>query len=380
MKKINRDKLAQLVTAHTLEEISDNKVGCKEVIVHQNGECVFSGVFGVRSVGGEPAKPGMLYRAASMTKPITAVAVLQLIDKGLLSLDDKTSKFFPQAKELCVAKTENNRIVSLVPLKKEIVVRNLLSHTSGIGCAPVDSILPSNNNTVPLSDAMDAILSHPLSFEPDTSESYSATEAFDIAAGIVQLITGCPFDEYLKKNIFEPLTMVNTTFSPTDAQWAETVTMHSRTSDGRSKNAAMPDGCVFSNYITARMPAGAGLMTSADDYAKFAEMLLEGGVTHDGTRLVSENAIKLMSSPQIPDSIDMGNEKWGLGVRIVTSKDYPHGLGIGCFGWSGAYGTHFWIDPKNRITAVMMKNSLYDGGGGNRSACSLERDVCASLE
>ena len=75
----------------------------------------------------------------------------------------------------------------------------------------------------------------------------------------------------------------------------------------------------------------------------------------------------------------MGSERWGLGMRVITGAGYPHGLGVGCFGWSGAYGTHFWVDPENRISAVMMKNSMYDGGAGNRSACQLERDVTDAL-
>lgn len=378
MKKIDNQKLSSLVLEHTNQELCENKIGCKEVIVHQDGECVYADVFGTKSVGGEKAEAGLIYRAASMTKPITTCAVLQLVDKGLISLDDKVSKFYPEAKNLKIAVIEDNKIVSSKPLKNEITVRNLLSHTSGIGCEPITNILVSTNTKLSLDEAIYDILSKPIAFEPDTAEKYSATEAFDIAAGIVQKILGCPFDKYIKENILEPIGMINTTFSPTEAQWQNTVSMHNRTENGESENVTMPEGCVFEEFLTKRMPAGAGLVTTADDYIKFADILCCGGKAKNGAEILSQKAVDLMSTPQCDKSL--GYEMWGLGVRVVTSENYPCGLDVGCFGWSGAYGTHFWIDKKNRITAVMMKNSRYDGGAGNASARQLEKDVNDSLK
>ena len=378
MRKIDAQKLGYLVSKHTNEELAENKIGCKEVIVHQDGKCVYSGVFGNRSVGGEKARSGLIYRAASMTKPVTAVAVLTLVDKGLLRLDDKVSTFFPKAKNLKVAEVKDEKIVAHKKLQKEITVENLLTHTSGVGCSPVVDILGCKNNALPLDDAIEDILSKPLSFEPDSAQCYGTTEAFDLAAGIVQKVSGRPFDVYLKENIFEPLEMINTTFAPTDAQWKNTVSMHNRTDDGKSENAPVISGCVFENFLPARMPAGAGLVTTADDYIKFADALCLG-TTKEGKRFLSGETLALLYTPHLPANFENWCEKWGLAVRIVVDGSYPHGLGVGCFGWSGAYGTHFWVDRENRVCAVMMKNSRYDGGSGNKSACRLERDVCDSL-
>ena len=379
MRIIDGEKLGLLVSKHTNEELAQNSIGCKEVIVHQDGKCVYSGVFGKRSVGGEDATPGLIYRAASMTKPVTAVAVLQLVDKGLLRLDDKVSRFFPKAAGLKVAVLEDEKITGYLPSIREVMVENLLSHTSGIGCSPLCDITGANN-TLTLDGAIDSILSKPLSFEPDSAERYGTTEAFDIAAGIVEKVSGVPFDVYLKENLFKPLGMKNTTFCPTKEQWENTVAMHSRTNDGKSENSPCTDGCVFENYLTARMPAGAGLVTTADDYIKFADMLCFGGKTKENRQILSEKAVKLLYTPHEPANFENWCEKWGLAVRIVISDTYPHGLGVGCFGWSGAYGTHFWVDRENRVTAVMMKNSRYDGGSGNKSACRLEEDVCNSFK
>ena len=380
MKRLDSQKLEFLISKHANLELLQNKIGCKEVIIHQDGKCVYSGVFGTKSVGGEAAKSGLIYRAASMTKPVTAVAVLQLVDKGLLRLDDKISTFFPKAGNLKVAVIEGNRIVSCVPLKREITVENLLSHTSGIGCSPVADILGEKNYNLSLNDAIEDILSKPVSFEPDSTQRYGTTEAFDLAAGIVQKVSGRPFDEYLSENIFKPLEMKNTTFSPTKAQWENLVTMHSRTKDGKSENSATESGCVFENFLCRRMPAGAGLVTTADDYVKFADMLCLGGTSKKKVKVLSEKAVELMATPHTPANFENWCEKWGLSVRIVVSDSYPHGLAVGSFGWSGAYGTHFWVDRENRISAVMMKNSRYDGGAGNESACQLERDVYGSFE
>lgn len=265
MRKIDVSKLSDLVSEHTNEEIRENRVACKEVVVSQDGKCVFHSVYGTDLSDGSAVEKGRIYRAASMTKPITAVAVLQMIDRGLLNLEDKVSKFFPEAKDLKVAQVRDNKIVGCVPCEREVVVRNLLSHSCGIVCPPVEGILGGTNRTMPLNEAIRDILSKPLSFEPDSAQCYT-TEAYDVAAGIVQILSDRPFDEYLRENIFEPLGMENTTFCPTDAQWKRIIPMHRRTADGQSAIAVRPDGCVFENYLPERMPAGAGLATTADDY------------------------------------------------------------------------------------------------------------------
>ncbi|MBO4733000.1 MAG: beta-lactamase family protein [Clostridia bacterium] len=380
MKIIDGKKLEFLISKHTNEELARNKIGCKEVIVHQKGKRVYAGVFGTNPVGAAAARAGMIYRAASMTKPVTSVAVLQLVDKKLLNLDDKISKFFPKAKDLKVAVVEDGKIISFLPLKREITVENLLSHTSGIGCSPLTDILGCKNNAMSLDEAIEDILSKPVYFEPDSAQCYGTTEAFDIAAGIVEKASGIRFDEYLNENIFKPLEMTNTTFCPTEKQWENTVAMHNRTKDGKGENSACLEGCVFENYSAERMPAGAGLVTTAEDYVKFADMLCFFGKTRNNGRILSEKAAVLLSTPHHPANFENWCEKWGLGVRVVTDVSYPHGLGVGCFGWSGAYGTHFWVDRENGISVVMMKNSRYDGGAGNKSACQLERDVCDSLK
>ncbi len=379
MKTINAEKLRESIRAHAGSELRENRVGAKEVIVRQDGKEIYHGLFGSARVGGPPLESGMLYRAASMTKPITAAAVLQLADRGMLDIDEEASRYYPELKTAQVAVIADGRIAGLRPARGVIRVSDLLSHTGGIGCSPVSEVMPEDDGRLSFEQALKRILSRPLSFDPGTAQAYSATQAFDLAAGIVALVSGIPFDEYLKENIFEPLGMTDTTFAPDESQRERIVTMHDRTPDGQSADTQMPEGCVFESYLPERTAAGAGLASTAEDYMRFAEMLCAGGSSADGTRILSEAAVRRMSTSNVPEKLDMGTEQWGLGVRVITKDDYPQGLGVGCFGWSGAYGTHFWVDPANRISVVMMKNSRYDGGAGNRSARELERDVSDSL-
>ena len=377
MKQLNVEKLSELVSAHAREELADHKIGYKEIIVHQEGRRVYHARF---TPDGVPALPERtLFRAASMTKPITSAAVAQLAGRGLLDLHEPAYRYYPQMKDLQVATVENGRIVSLRPAKHVIRISDLLCHTSGIGSSPVFETMEQSGARLPLREAVKEILTHPLAFEPRTAQAYSPTDAFDIAAGIVEQVSGMSFDGFLQKNLFDPLHMVDATFRPNEEQWSRMAPMHNRTEDGKSETAPTTPGCVFADFVPERMLAGGGLAVTAEDYIRFADMLCSGGLSETGERVMAAEAVRAMSTPQLPEEVEMYGERWGLGMRIVTAPGYPHGLGVGCFGWSGAYGTHFWVDPENRLSVVMMKNSLYDGGAGNQSACALERDVSAAL-
>ena len=378
MKKINAEKLSALVSSHAQEELADHKIGIKEIIVHQEGRRVYHARFAPEGTGSLPERP--LFRVASMTKPITAAAVAQLAGRGLLDLNEPAYNYYPQMKTLQVATVENGKITSLRPAKNVIRISDLLCHTSGIGSSPVSETLEQSCAKLPLREAVNEILTHPLAFEPRTAQAYSGTDAFDVAAGVVEQVSGLSFAEYLQKNLFDPLHMADTTFDPSPEQWGRMVPMHNRTAEGRSETGPTSEGCVFADFVPERASAGAGLASTAEDYIRFADMLCSGGLAEDGARVLPEEAVRAMSTPQVPKEVEMYGERWGLGMRVVTAPGYPHGLGVGCYGWSGAYGTHFWVDPENRLSVVMMKNSLYDGGAGNRSACQLEADVSASLE
>lgn len=191
--------------------------------------------------------------------------------------------------------------------------------------------------------------------------------------GIIQKITGKPYGEFLKEEIFEPCRMVDTTFEPNEEQWARLITMHNK-QDGQNVLGETCDGCVFENYPNHNFLGGAGLISSAQDYLNFAQMLLNGG-TFAGKRVISETSVAEISKQQVFLS---PQEWWGLGVRVITD-DQECALPVGTYGWSGAYGSHFWIDPTNQIVGVYMKNSRYDGGAWCVTSLNFEKDVYTCL-
>jgi CubicO group peptidase (beta-lactamase class C family) len=207
-------------------------------------------------------------------------------------------------------------------------------------------------------------------------EMYSGVGAFDVLTKIIQIVTETDYLSFLKKEIFDPCEMIDTTFVPTLEQKSRMMEMHQR-SDGKNIAFKMPSGCVFESYPHTHYLGGAGLVSTLCDYSKFAKMLLHRGKTKSG-RLIREESFDLLCTPQVSSDIMQGNERWGLGVRVITDSSYPY-LPKGSFGWSGAYGSHFWIDPVNRIVAVFMKNSKFDGGAANESARNFEEAVYTSI-
>ena len=171
--------------------------------------------------------------------------------------------------------------------------------------------------------------------------------------------------------------MYDTTFTPTQEQWGRLIPMH-RKANGQNALVGMPIGCVFEDYPAAHHLGGAGLVSSLDDYMKFATMLLNNGA-YKGKCILQTASIMEMATPQLSEAVQPGTERWGLGMRVIADEAYQR-LPAGAYGWSGAYGTHFWIDPVNKIAAVYMRNSKDAGGSGAATAANFEQDVCNSLQ
>ena len=217
----------------------------------------------------------------------------------------------------------------------------------------------------------------PLDFQPGEKERYSPVAAFDVLARLIELTSDMKFAEFAEKNIFVPMELRDTTFTPTGEQWDRVTDMHNF-KDGRAINSHMQRGFIFADFPASYTCGGAGCVSTVNDYSKFAEMLLNGGVS-GGKRIISEEMIRLMQIPRPPVDANSRWENWGLGVRVNENGFYKE-IPNGAYGWSGAYGTHFWVDPSNKITAVYMKNSLYDGGSGAVTARHFEDDVNSALK
>lgn len=353
-------------------DVDARRVCGAAVAVLQRGELLYRANFGRQHPEKEtPLRPDAVFRIASMTKPITAVAVLQLVQQGKLGLQDEVAKYLPQYQQIPMAGGGCNT----VPMR----IWHLLTHTSGMEGVPsykdiTHHMLPEDNKNT--AAAADFYATLPLPYEPGTYRRYSGRAAFDLLGRIVELASGVEFAEYLRQNIFQPCGMVDTTFAPSPAQWERMVGLHDYI--GRCSLAAPTvPGCVVDDCPVTHPLGGGGLASTMDDYIKFAQVLQNKGQTPNG-RILDEMWIHEMARPQLPVELMSEDVNQGLGVRVITGDGYPW-LPVGAFGWSGAYGTHFWIDPVNEITAIYMKNSRYDGGSGAITAKHFEEDVFQSI-
>jgi CubicO group peptidase (beta-lactamase class C family) len=294
------------------------------------------------------------------------VAILMLIEDGKVRLTDPVSRFIPEFKELKVAVAQPNQGQGgargaapaaprfyVVPAEREITIKDLLTHTSGLGSGTISNAEAAKLGRKP-TDTLAAYIPRlgtvPLEFQPGSRWTYSPGAGFDTLGRVVEVASGTPLDQFLRQRIFEPLGMKDTSFSPGQAQAPRVATMYQRTANGLQKSQNQPPSNVV--YFSG----GGGLSSTAEDYFKFAQMLVNGGELN-GKRLLSPKTVELMGSAYIPDTLPgrARGEGWGLSVRVVTDGPARNtALSNGSFGWSGAFGTHFWVDPKEKLLAILM--------------------------
>ncbi len=385
MTYIDPQALAARLDARAAEDLADCRIGGIGVCVAQGGKIICKKYFGCKSQAtGEPLTDEngdrTIFRLASMSKPITAVATLIQVSRGLLDLDEPIETLLPEFAEMDIGELDaDGNIVVTGRAVTKLTPRILLNHTNGVGSLEVgakqiDAMTTEEMQDVP--HVVECISRSVLGFEPASSQMYSPVWAFDVLARLIELTSEMDFASFLRENIFEPLGMTDTTFDPTAEQWSRMIMMHGREeTDGvvRGVDSPMPEGCVFGNFPTTWASGGAGLASTMHDYFLFADMLRRGGVSAEGVRILPEELVREMGTCQVPEHIMPYGERWGLGVRVITAI-HPW-MPEGCFGWSGAYGTHFWIDPENDLLVILMRNSSYDGGAGAQRACNLEKDV-----
>lgn len=374
MIKLNRTLLKANIEKIVQYDFDNDKVFGSAYCIIQNNEIVYKKCFGNTSVDNKiPVTENTMFRLASMTKPITAVATLILVERGMLSLSDKVSDYLPQFKDIHVTQlSAANELIDCGKAKTDVTILHLLTHTSGIGSNNVKCQKMTDEDKKTIDDSIKFHSGIGLDFEPGSKQQYSGTGAFDVLTKIIEIIAKTDYPNFLKQEVFDPCNMTNTTFVPTEKQWGQMIAMHNKVNN-ENQVAQMKKNCVFADYPCTHYLGGAGLASTLDDYSKFAKMLLNKGQTPQ-KQILNEETFQLLHTPFVSEEIMPANERWGLGVRVIVSESYKT-LPVGSFGWSGAYGSHFWIDPTNKIVAVFMKNSLFDGGAGNESARNFEKAV-----
>ncbi len=316
----------------------------------------------------KPMAKDAIFRIMSMTKPVVGVSVLMCMEEGKVRLNDPVSKFIPEMKNLKVAvplpspppspfappaaAPKEPRFYT-IPAEREITIRDLLTHTSGLVSGPFSNSENAKVNYKPgetLANYIPRLGTVPLEFQPGTRWAYSAQAGMDTLARIVEIVSGLNFDQFTRQRIFEPLGMKDTFFYPAESHKPRIVTLYQKTPKGLQQQDNPP----FMNGVY--LSGGGGLSSTAEDYLQFGQMLANGGQLN-GRQLLSPRSVEMMSSIYIPDTLPgrSRGEGYGLSVRVIADPVAAlTALSKGCFGWSGAFGTHFWVDPKEKVVAILM--------------------------
>ncbi len=372
------------IKKHSLERIAEKKlVGCGSMICI-GGEKVWEDYTGMASVeNNEPIRPDSIYRLASMSKPVTGVAVMQLVEQGKLGLFDDVKKFFPELTGFGVAgRDENGKIVKIADARREMTVFDMLTHTSGLaqnelGFAQLGEkvFAPYMRPGITLSEMIPLFNKILLDCQPGEATGYGAQAPFDTLGGIVEKVADMPFGEYLDKNIFGPLGMTDTTFHLTPEQRTRRVSIYE--ADGENVKLMFPDCPDNMIGVPESLEAGScNLAGTVSDYMKFAEMLLGKG-EYRGVRILKRATVEFMSTPLVrPETVGYNiGQVWGISMRVINTPDPNAMPPFGTFGWSGAYGTHFIVCPFQNLAAVYCSNLTNAGGSGAATAFEFECDV-----
>ena len=360
-------------------EIADKKAVYAAYRVTKGRETVCGGDFGMADrEKGIPFPERSVLRLASMTKPLTGAAVMKAREMGFLSLSDKVSKYLPGFRAMRVAVFgPDGEIAGDKPAEHELTVASLLNHTNGLGTGGVPCrILEEAEPGATLSSLVPRYPEQLLDFEPFTATGYSSTMAFDVAAYLVEMTSSMEYESFLRKYILEPLGMEDTGYSLTPSMRERLAKLYR--ADGEITLVGEKGG-ILPRLSTTFKAGGTQVFSTLWDYRQFALMLLGEGRGEDG-EILSPESVRLLSSPSLPAPLRGGCEEWGLSMRVIMKKDPPgQMLDPGCYGWSGAYETHFFVDPGHDLAAILMKNISNGLGAGAPSARAFEKAVAGEI-
>lgn len=356
-------ELLKVAEAKMQKHIDAGKLAGFSTLVIKDGQVVQRANLGFADKESQkPMKDGTIFRMYSMTKPVTAVALMTLYDEGKFQLDDKVSKYIPEYANIKVY-TLNENGFTLEPQKNEMTIRNLLTHTSGISYgwdfnSYVDSLYRVKkvggwDGTI--GEKMRLLGELPLNFQPGTEWKYGLS--IDVAGYLVEILSGMPLDEYFKKTIFEPLKMEDCGFYVPAEKHDRLCTLYNINRAGKLNAAKGGMSEAFKRPVTL-FSGGGGMVGTIEDYARFCQMLLNGGEL-DGARILSTEVAKLIMTNQLPKTAkyEKGNAGFGLAGAVQFDS--------GEYSWAGMASTNFWINPETHmiiITCTQLLPSNYTYG------------------
>jgi CubicO group peptidase (beta-lactamase class C family) len=391
---ISRDRIAKL-DAMLDEAIQKEQIPGLVAMVVKDGKIVYHSAKGLADVeSGKAMEKNSIFRIASQTKAITSTAIMMLWEEGKFRLDDPISKYIPEFKNPQVLNTFRYSDTSYTTKAstKEITIRHLLTHTSGLGYGVIDGdermkmiynkagvvdLFTTENITI--GESVKRLAKLPLHHEPGTKYTYS--EGLDVLGYLIEIVSGKPFDVFLKERIFDPLGMNDTRFYLNDDQAPRLVTVHTRKDDKWvSYPVTFYDPAYPKTGAKAFFSGGAGLSSTTEDYARFLQMYFNGGA-YNGKRILSPHTIATIMTNQVGDLLGEGGKDYGLAFGLVDQKGVQlGGIGsLGTFDWGGYFNTQYFADPKEKIIGLIFKQTS-GAGNGDETSWKFRQMVFALVE
>jgi len=380
------------ITQFFQSEVDRGNIPGAVLVVARNGKLVYRQAIGYQDREAKtPMKPDAIFRIFSMTKPVSSVAAMMLAEEGKIDLMAPVAQYLPEFKDVKVGVEKADAaggkpVLELEAPRRPMTVQDLLRHTSGLVYGPFGNKLvhqaynqanlfdPGQN----LAEFVTKISKLPLAHQPGSTWEYGMS--VDVLGRIVEIASGMPFDRFLEERIYKPLGMTDTAFSLTDMQTPRLAEPQIDTATGKRPGFAQS---AVRKDVVKWFSGGGGLLSTASDYSRFCQMLVNGGELN-GVRLLSPKTLAIMTSDQIPPGTarvgmleatqDMTpvpeiGQSFGLGFAVRTEAGRsPVSGSVGDYFWAGAGGTYFWIDPQEKLFAVMMLQKPFEQVGPYRRA------------
>ncbi|MBI1279746.1 MAG: serine hydrolase [Anaerolineaceae bacterium] len=364
------------ITTYMEDLVRDNRLPGVLTLVQRHGKIAHFGKFGSMDIeAGKPMQEDAIFRIYSMTKPITSVAVMMLLEEGRFNITDPVANFIPAFAKTKVCVGSDVMGLQLVDQQPAMNIQHLLTHTSGLSYgsyfdSPVDEFYRREDRgpfdrTAPLADLINQLAGFPLVFQPGTNWRYSMST--DVLGYLVQVIADMPLADFFKERIFKPLGMVDTDFMVPSQKVDRLAQIYSSEQlyDIHPVPVDKIPGTGDITKPTSTPLGGAGLVSTLADYLAFCNCMLNNG-KYSGGRLLSRKTVEWMTANHIPDSmmpiymgLDQRDHGFGLGFRVTTHLGQARKLSsVGEYGWGGLANTYFWIDPAEAFIGLMMTQHL----------------------
>ena len=353
-----------------IQSIEDKWIAGAVGFIARDGKIIYNRAFGESDLeNGTPMQTDAIFRIASQTKAIASIGLMMLFEEGKFLLDDPVSKYIPEFANPQVIDKYNPADTSFttVPASREITIRDLFTHTSGIDYAGIGSPMMNavyskagimggfGNDKITIGDDIRLLGKQPLVHQPGERFTYGLN--VDVIGYLVEILSGQKLDQFLKTRLFDPLGMEDTWFYLPEDKHQRLVKVN--TEDQNRTVVPMPDQEIVNYPLTngVYFSGGAGLSSTTKDYAIFLQMLLNKGV-YKGKRLLASRTVELITSNQIGD-LNVGKDKFGLGFEITTEAGQAVlGISEGSFAWGGYFGTTYWADHEERLVCLLFMQQV----------------------